>query len=196
MRARAFLAVFLGLAMPQVCLAEKTVTWPEAVSRAVADYEYLEPEFIGKRLKKCYEKSNIESKIFQCFEDSISPENLTYLERLEITTAKNKAATNKAKAIKSYAPTSPGSNPACKVSRSRAKEDLKDYLLERYGSNYSTVKSLLDIGMSDYDKLCRIRSNSVNDGILEDLTDRYYPHFSTIHSLYESNIKSYNELNR
>jgi hypothetical protein len=94
----------------------------------------------------------------------------------------------------SYAASSSSGNPVARVSRSKAKEDLKQDLLKTYGDSYSTVKMLLDAGMRDYDKLIRIPSSEVSDGVLNDLMGTYYPSFSTILMLYESNMKSYNEL--
>lgn len=85
-------------------------------------------------------------------------------------------------------------NPVCEVNRTKAKEDLKQELLVRYGNSYSTVKMLLDAGMRDYETLCQLPENSVNNGILRDLKDRYYPSFSTILMLYKANKKSYDEL--
>ena len=87
-------------------------------------------------------------------------------------------------------------NPVCDVGRVKAKEDLKQSLLARYGSSYATVKMLLDAGIKDYDTLCTVPENAVNNGILEDLKSRYYPSFSTILMLYKSNKKAYEELNR
>lgn len=87
-------------------------------------------------------------------------------------------------------------NPICEVGRPKAKGDLKQELLQRYGSNYSTVKLLLDAGMRNYDTLCTIPENSVNNGILKDLKSRYYPSFSTILLLYRSNKKAYEDLDK
>ena len=86
-------------------------------------------------------------------------------------------------------------NVVCDVPRSTAKEDLKESLLNTYGSSYSTVKMLLDAGMKDYDNICRLPDNSVNNRILKNLNSTYYPSFSTIHMLYKANIKDYNALN-
>lgn len=86
-------------------------------------------------------------------------------------------------------------NPVCEVNPAKAKEDLKQELLGRYGNSYSTVKMLLDAGMRDYDTLCQLPENFVNNGILLDLKARYYPSFSTILILYKANKKSYDELN-
>jgi hypothetical protein len=87
-------------------------------------------------------------------------------------------------------------NPICDVARNQAQEDLKQELLHRYGSHYSTVEMLLNAGMRDYDILCQVPDNSVNNGILEDLKARYYPNFSTILMLYKANKKSYENLSR
>lgn len=87
-------------------------------------------------------------------------------------------------------------NPVCEVNRGKAKEDLKQELLGRYGNSYSTVKMLLDAGMRDFDILCQLPENTVSNGVLRDLKGRYYPNFSTILMLYKANIKSYDELNR
>lgn len=85
-------------------------------------------------------------------------------------------------------------NVVCNVSRSTAKQDLKESLLNTYGSSYSTVKMLLDAGMNDYDNICKLPDNSVNNRILKNLNSTYYPSFSTIYMLYKANIKDYNEL--
>ena len=87
-------------------------------------------------------------------------------------------------------------NPVCNVSRSRAQEDLKKELLDRYANHYSTVEMLLNAGMKDFDTLCKIPNTSVDDGILQDLKTRYYPNFSTILMLYKANRKSYDNLNK
>jgi hypothetical protein len=87
-------------------------------------------------------------------------------------------------------------NPVCETSRTQAKEDLKQSLLNRYGNSYSTVEMLLKSGMESYDTICKIPENSINNGILRDLNNRYYPSFSTILMLYKSNKKSYDELNK
>ena len=87
-------------------------------------------------------------------------------------------------------------NPIAKVSRSQAKIDLKENLLERYENNYSTVEMLLRDGMISYDDLVKISDNVVNNGILNNLSKRYYPNFSTILMLYKSNIESYKRLNK
>ncbi|MEA3387117.1 MAG: hypothetical protein U9Q66_01715 [Patescibacteria group bacterium] len=86
-------------------------------------------------------------------------------------------------------------NVVCDMPRDQAKSDLKQNLLNRYGSSYSTVNMLLKAGMRDYDTICKVPNNSISNGILKDLNSRYYPSFSTILMLYKSNIKSYNELN-
>ena len=85
-------------------------------------------------------------------------------------------------------------NVVCDVPRSTAKQDLKESLLNTYGSSYSTVKMLLDAGMNDYDNICRLPDNSVNNRILKNLNSSYYPSFSTIYMLYKANIKDYNSL--
>ena len=87
-------------------------------------------------------------------------------------------------------------NPISVINRTKAKNDLKESLLRKYGSSYSTVNHLLNKGMENYDALCKVPSNPINDGILSKLKRKYYPHFSTIKMLYESNKKAYDELSR
>ncbi len=86
-------------------------------------------------------------------------------------------------------------NPISVIDRTKAKNDLKESLLRKYGDSYSTIKLLLDSGMKAYEYLCEIPSNSINNGILAKLNREYYPNFSTIEMLYKSNIKAYSELN-
>jgi hypothetical protein len=92
--------------------------------------------------------------------------------------------------------TSVFANPISVVPRAKAKNDLKQHLLQKYPGSYSTVEMLLNSGMSDYEMLCRIKSDPVNDEILNKLRGRYYPSFSTILMLYKANRKSYDNLNR
>ena len=82
-------------------------------------------------------------------------------------------------------------NVVCDTPRDQAKSDLKQNLLNRYGSSYSTVNMLLKAGMRDYDTICKVPNNSISNGILKNLNSRYYPSFSTILMLYKSNIKSF-----
>ena len=85
-------------------------------------------------------------------------------------------------------------NPIAKVSRSKAKTDIKGKLAQKYAGSYSTQKMLLDAHMVDYDYLVSLPSNAVNNQILSKLKGTYYPNFSVIKMLYEDNIKSYRQL--
>jgi len=74
--------------------ATRDLTWPEAVTAAVAAYPYLDGSIIGKYLKRCYTKDATSPSVFNCLEGYLSGSTpgLTYSERLAVTTAKNKAA--------------------------------------------------------------------------------------------------------
>lgn len=86
-------------------------------------------------------------------------------------------------------------NPVSDIDPAKAKVDLKAKLLEKYGSSYSTVETLLKAGMKSYDKLAKIPDSKVSNEVMKKLLDRYYPSFSTVETLYESNMESYNRLN-
>ena len=85
-------------------------------------------------------------------------------------------------------------NPISAIPESKARQDLKDELAQRYPDSYSTQELLFNTEMRDYKNLCQELSTPVSDGIMRDLGSRYYPRFSIIWMLYKKNAPDYLEL--
>lgn len=84
-------------------------------------------------------------------------------------------------------------NVVCEIGRDKAKSDLRQYLLDNYGSNYAFIERHLVSGMNDFDRICKIKATEVDEKILKYL-NKYAPNYSFIYRHYQANRASYDRL--